>query len=91
MAADLEASQSSLRLEDLERRLTVAEEKLFALLLATTPDEDIVAVRAEADRELAPYRRKMTGAQIQQLQTQYVQKCLLERYGVPRLSLFYLW
>ena len=91
MAADLEASQSLPRLEDLERRLTVAEEKLFALLLATTPDEDIVAVRAGADRELAPYRRKMMAAQIQQLQKQYVQKCLLERYGMPRLSLFYLW
>ena len=42
------------RLEDLERRLTVLEEKLFAVLLAATPDDEIVAVRAEADRELAP-------------------------------------
>ena len=35
------------------------EEKLFAVLLAATPDDEMVAVRAEADRELAPYRRKM--------------------------------
>ena len=34
------------------------EEKLFAALLTSTPDDEIVAVRAEADRELAPYRRK---------------------------------
>ena len=47
------------RLEDLERRLTVLEEKLFAVLLAATGDDEIVAVRAEADRELSPYRRKM--------------------------------
>lgn len=78
------------RLEDLERRLTVLEEKLFAALLASTPDEEIVAVRAEADRDLAPYRRKMSGAQIEQLQKQYVHKRLLEKHGVPRLSLFYM-
>jgi hypothetical protein len=78
------------RLEDLERRLTVMEEKLFAALLAVTPDSDLVAVRAEADRDLAPYRRKMTSAQIDQLYKQYVHKRLLERYGVPRLSLFYM-
>ena len=78
------------RLEDLERRLTVLEEKLFAALLTATPDEDIVRVRAEADRELAPYRRKMPAAQIDQLQKQYVHKRLLEKYDVPRLSLFYM-
>ena len=44
------------RLEDLERRLTVMEEKLFAALLAVTADSELVAVRAEADRDLAPYR-----------------------------------
>jgi hypothetical protein len=78
------------RLEDLERRLTVLEEKLFAVLLASTPDEDIVTVRAEADRDLAPYRRKMSAAQIDQLQKQYLHKRLLERYALPRLSLFYM-
>ena len=78
------------RLEDLERHLTIMEEKLFAALLAVTPDSDLVAVRAEADRDLAPYRRNMTAAQVEQLQKQYVHKRLLERCGVPRLSLFYM-
>ncbi len=77
-------------LEDVERRLTVMEEKLFAALLASTPDDDLVAVRAEADRELAPYRRNMPAAQIEQLHKQYVQKRLLEKHGLPRLSLFYM-
>jgi hypothetical protein len=90
IAADLEVAETLPRLEDLERRLTVAEEKLFAVLLAATPDEQIVTVRAEADRELAPYRRKMPSAQVEQLQKQYVHKRLLEKYGLPRLSLFYM-
>ena len=78
------------RLEDLERRLTVLEEKLFAVLMAATPDDDLVNVRAEADRDIAPYRRNMTASQIEQLHKQYVHKRLLERCGVPRLSLFYM-
>jgi hypothetical protein len=77
-------------LEDLERRLTVMEEKLFAVLLASTPDQELLAVRAQADRELAPYRRKMPGAQIEQLHKQFVHKRLMEQYGLPRLSLFYM-
>jgi len=90
LATDLQSEKPLHRLEELERRLTVLEEKLFAVLLAATPDEEIVSVRAEADRELAPYRRKMPSAQIEQLQKQYVYKRLLERYGLPRLSLFYM-
>jgi hypothetical protein len=90
MAEEIEASGKLPRLEDLERRLTVLEEKLFALLMAATPDEDLVAVRAEADRDMAPYRRNMTAAQVEQLHKQYVRKRLLERCGVPRLSLFYM-
>lgn len=88
LASEMEGTP--LRLEDLERRLTVLEEKLLAVLLAATPDEEIVAVRAEADRELSPYRRKMPAAQIDQLQKQYLHKRLLEKYGLPRLSLFYM-
>jgi hypothetical protein len=90
LAQEIESKKAMSRLEDLERHLTVLEEKLFAALLAVTPDEDIVAVRAQADRELAPYRRKMAAAQIEQLQKQYVHKRLLEQYGLPRLSLFYM-
>ena len=88
--ADESKKKPSANLEDLERHLTILEEKLFAALLASTPDEEIVTVRAEADHDLAPYRRKMSGPQIEQLQKQYVYKRLLEKYSLPRLSLFYL-
>jgi hypothetical protein len=79
-----------MQMEDLERRLTIAEEKLLAALLAATPDEALFQVRSEADRDLAPYRRKMTAPQIEQLQKQYIHKRLLEQYHLPRLSLFYM-
>jgi hypothetical protein len=90
IASAIETGGKLPKLEDLERRLTVLEEKLFALLMAATPDEDLLKVRAEADRDIAPYRRNMTAAQVEQLHRQYVHKRLLERCGVPRLSLFYM-
>jgi DNA-binding transcriptional MerR regulator len=78
------------RLEDLERKLNVLEEKLIAVLLAVVPDDQVVTVRAQADRELAPYRSKMPSAQVEQLHKQFAHKKLLEKYEMPRLSLFYM-
>jgi hypothetical protein len=90
LANEVESGKTASRLEDLERRLLVMEDKLFALLLAALPDDQLVQTRAEADRDIAPYRSKMPVAQIEQLHKQYVRKRLLERYALPRLSLFYM-
>jgi hypothetical protein len=77
-------------LEELDRTLTVLEEKMFAALLTTTPEEELVALREQAARELAPYRGKMQAVQIKQVQQQFLQKRLLEARKLPRLSLFYM-
>jgi len=87
---ELEIKSKTPRLEDLERRLTVLEEKVFAVLLAVVPDDQVVNIRTQADRELVPYRSKMPASQVEQLQKQFVHKKLLEKYGLPRLSLFYM-
>ena len=79
-----------LDLEDLERRLTVLEEKLSAALSADADENELVGIRREMDRSLAPYRRKMSAEQLARLERQYVQKRLYEYFDVPRLSLFYL-
>lgn len=89
-AVSLINSPSALDLEDLERRLTVLEEKLAASLLADSDEESMLAIRREMDRSLAPYRRKMSAAQLAQLERQYMQKRLFEHFQIPRLSLFYL-
>ena len=83
-------SPAQLDLEDLERRLTVREEKLSAALTASASEETLLEIRREMDRQLAPYRRKMTVEQLAQLERQYTQKRLFEKYDLPRLSLFYL-
>ena len=83
-------SPGALDLEDLERRLTVIEEKLTAAMTAGAPEQFLLDIRRDMDHQLAPYRRKMSSAQLAQLERQYMQKRLWERYNLPRLSLFYL-
>lgn len=81
---------AALDLEDLERRLTVLEDKLSATLSSAADAETMVAVRREMDSALAPYRRKMAAEQLALVERQYLQKRLFENYRVPRLSLYYL-
>jgi hypothetical protein len=77
-------------LEELDRTLTVLEEKMFAALLTSAPEEEIATLREQAARELAPYRGKMQAVQIKQVQQQFLQKRMLEIRRLPRLSLFYM-
>ena len=87
---ELAVSLDAQSLEALDRTLTVLEEKLFAALLTAAPEVQLVALREQAARELAPYRGKMQAVQIKQVQHQFLQKRLLEAHSLPRLSLFYM-
>lgn len=77
-------------LEELDRTLSVLEEKMFAALVTSAGEEELVALREQAARELAPYRGKMQATQIKQVQQQFMQKKMLEARRLPRLSLFYM-
>jgi hypothetical protein len=82
-------SPGSLDLEDLERRLTVLDDKLHALLTSHASEETMLKIRREMDGQLAAYRRKMKAEQIALVEKQYLQKRLLEEFRLPRLSLYY--
>jgi hypothetical protein len=89
LAAGMRAEPAG-SLEDLDRTLSVLEEKMFAGLLTSAAEVEIVTLREQADRELAPYKGKMQAVQIKQVQQQFLQKRLLEAHKLPRLSLFYM-
>ena len=76
--------------EETERNLTALEEKLSASLLRGTPLEILAQLRAETDRSLIPFRRKMAAAEVDLLERRFLKNRLLEHYKIPRLSLFYL-
>ncbi|HEX4380160.1 MAG TPA: hypothetical protein VH022_09015, partial [Candidatus Acidoferrum sp.] len=80
---------AALDLEDLERRLTVLDEKIQASLTQYATEDQMLRIRREVDSQLTQYRRKMKAEQIALVERQYIQKRLLEEFGLPRLSLYY--
>lgn len=94
LAAEARAAKSTTtaahEMEAFERVLTVLEERLFTALQTAAPEELIVGLREHAERELAPYRGRMSVDQLRQVKRQFEQKQLLVHYSLPRLSLFYM-
>lgn len=85
---DLDAESADL--EALEQRLTVLEQKMIALARAGQPEDEALAMRRELDRQLGPYRSKMSADQLSLLEQQFLNRTLLAAAALPRLSLFYL-
>jgi hypothetical protein len=86
-------SMRNLELTDLrsaEQILSALEEKLIAKLKVMADDKTIIEIKRAVDRELNPFRSTMTAAQLVMLEQQMWRRKLLEQFGVPRLSLFYL-
>ena len=77
-------------LEDLDRVLTVLEEKMVDAVRASTSEAELVMLRQQADAELAPFRSKMSAVQLRQVQLQFLTRRLLQIHMLPRLSLFYM-
>jgi hypothetical protein len=77
-------------LQGLEQHLTVLEEKMIAEARARQTEEQLLEARRALEAQLRPYRGKMSAAQIAMLEKQYLDRNLLEKAGLPRLSLFYL-
>ena len=74
----------------IEQRLTALEEKLVAAVRVAQSDDALFDMRQKLEKELSPYRGKMTADQIAMLERRYLDSALLERANMPRLSLFYL-
>ena len=89
MAAEV-GNNTQISTEDLERALTMLEARLFAGLTLSASEPQLLALREQASRELAPYRGKMSAVQTKQVTDQFLHKRLLEAHGLPRLSLFYM-
>jgi hypothetical protein len=77
-------------LEDLERRLTVLEEKAGAAAKAALSEEDLLGARREMESQLGPYRGRMSADQLSILERKFLERRVFESANLPRLSLFYL-
>ncbi len=88
LAAEAETRYQDL--EELDRWLTVLEEKMIATARNRQSEGDLVEARRQLERQLRPYRAKMSAEHLALLEKQYLERNLLEKENLPRLSLFYL-
>lgn len=75
---------------DSEQILEALEERLIAILRVAADETVLIELQRDVEAELAPFRSTMTAPQLAMLEQQLSRRKLLERYDVPRLSLFYL-
>jgi hypothetical protein len=87
-AQDLSGPEADL--QEVETQLAAVEEILGASLARAASVEQLAEIRKEVEHSLAAHRRKMSAAQIESLDRQFVRKRLFEKFQIPRLSLFYL-
>ncbi len=73
-----------------EQALGALEEKLISIIKIAADEDSLIEVAREVERNLTPFRKTMTVEQIAMLDQQLWKRKLMERYSVPRLSLFYL-
>jgi hypothetical protein len=84
------SAPDSMPLEDLDRTLTFLEERMVDALRIAAKEDELVAIRQQADTELAPFRSRMSAVQLRQVQQQFLSRRLLQMHSLPRLSLFYM-
>jgi hypothetical protein len=72
--------------EDVERKLSTLEERLFQVASQNLSPH----IRREVELELAPYRGKMKADDLARVEKQCTQKRAFEAFALPRLSLFYM-
>jgi hypothetical protein len=75
---------------DAEQILEALEERLIAILRVAAEESVLIEIQKDVEAELGPFRSTMTTTQLAMLEQQLSRRKLLERYKVPRLSLFYL-
>jgi len=79
-----------LNFEQLELRLSVLEEKILASFLTALEETLLISIHEEINRELNRHRHSLKAEQLALVERKMMKKILLERFGVPRLSLFYM-
>jgi hypothetical protein len=83
-------STDAAEFEKAEQELVALEEKLIAILKIASDENALLQVKRSVDGDLNPFRSTMTTEQLSMLEQQLWRRKLMEKYDVPRLSLFYL-
>lgn len=84
------ASAASPEARKLEASLTGIERLLDDAVRATVSEAELESIRTEIQSQLKPYKRHMDRTAFEQTWENLLRKRLREKFGVPRLSLFFI-
>ena len=80
----------SLDYEALELKLNTLEERILAAIFSGISEESLLEAKQETRQEIHRHKRGLKAEHIAMLESKLMRKKLLQTFGVPRLSLFYL-
>ena len=86
---DIKTSRS-LDYEALELKLNTLEERILAGIFSGMSEESLLKAKQETRQEIHRHQRGLKAEHIAMLEGKLMRKKLLQEFGVPRLSLFYL-
>ena len=88
--ADSVRSVNATDFQKAEQELSALEERLISIFKIASDENAMLELKRSMDGDLNPFRSTMTAAQLAMLEQQLWRRKLMEKYDVPRLSLFYL-
>ena len=80
----------SLDYEALELKLNTLEERILSAIFSGMSEESLLEAKLETRQEIHRHKRGLKAEHIAMLEGKLMRKKLLQEFGVPRLSLFYL-
>ncbi|HZS46058.1 MAG TPA: hypothetical protein VFC63_13215 [Blastocatellia bacterium] len=84
-------SCTTLDSEGLERDIVSIEDLILEKILENVPVERRISIEDDGKHQLKAYKKDMPKNVYQQTLNNYIYKRLRELYGIPRLSLFYMY
>ncbi len=83
-------TSQTLDYEALELKLNTLEERILAAIFSGMSEESLLEAKQETRQEIQRHKRGLKAEHIAMLEGKLMRKKLLQTFGVPRLSLFYL-
>ena len=80
----------SLDYEALELKLNTLEERVLAAIFSGMSEDSLLEAKQETRQEIRRHKRGLRAEHIAMLEGKMMRKKLLQEFGIPRLSLFYL-
>lgn len=83
-------TSGSLDYEALELKLNTLEERVLAAIFSGMSQESLLEAKQATRQEIHRHKRGLKAEHIAMLEGKLMRKKLLQEFGIPRLSLFYL-